>query len=363
MIHKNYLFVSRGLRGGGAERFISIFTSYMANKGYNVHLVLYDRTETDYQLSDKVVVHMMPDRNDNILGKIKRINDLTNIIRNTKADYIIPFLEKVIVTSLLSSIPTRAKLIFTVRNSPWNAKKTELWSRVINRLAVRFSDAIMVQTEEQGEYYKEYRNKIFVVPNPVGEEFIEKKKSHYNKEFRNIVCVGRLVEQKNFSLAIEAIRRVKEEYPSIMLKIYGRGKLEDDLKQIISDNQLTDNCKLMGRVTDIARVHGESDLFLLSSSFEGMPNALLEAMAVGIPCLSSNCRTGPKDMIDDYYTGLLFEADNIESLTRCLKWALNHPDEMNLMGINGRNAIIEKYSLDNSLRCFLNMCERIIRGK
>jgi len=97
----------------------------------------------------------------------------------------------------------------------------------------------------------------------------------------------------------------------------------------------------------------------MSSDYEGMPNALIEAMAMGVPCISSDCRTGPKSLIKDGQTGLLFQTGNLESLTEKMDWALQHPEEMNRMGNNAREDVMDTYQIEKTLSAFVEMIEGI----
>lgn len=359
MKNKRYMFVSRFLRGGGAERFVSVFASYLADCGYDIHLVLYERTKEDYPISEQVTIHMMPERPDNILGKICRTGDLANIIKSVKPDYVIPFLHMVLVTSFLACFINKSKYIYTVRMSPWDMGMSN-GECFIHRIIVRFSSAIMLQTEEQGWFYpSDFKKKMFVVHNPVADIFIDNQKGVYSKDIRKITCIGRLTRQKGFDIAIETISRVVSDWPDIKLNIYGEGQLEGDLKGLIKQKGLENSCSICGRTSDIIGVLKETDLFVLSSNCEGMPNALLEAMALGVPCISSNCRTGPKDMIDDRVNGILFETGNADLLEDAIRWAIDNPFEMNEMGKEGRKFVIENFSMQQASISFLEMCEKI----
>ena len=359
MIRKKYLFVSRFLKGGGAERFVSVFSSYLADCGYDIHLALYEETETDYPISDKVRIHMMPKRKDNLLGKIFRLHDLGCIIGDIKPDYIIPFLNMVVIQSFLCSLFRKTKFIYTVRIAPSNQIGNKITKKV-NKLIVHFSDAIMLQTWEQSEYYpKKYLKKMYVVPNPIAKQFVDNEKDNYSESKASITCVGRLCKQKRFSMVIEVVAELKERFPDLKVNIYGEGELKTELeKQIICLNA-EDSCYLRGRTSDIIGVLKSTDIFIMSSAFEGMPNALLEAMAVGVPCISTDCPTGPKDMIKHGINGLLYETDNYEELKETLVWALENRAEMNRLGKNARTDVLAKYTMENSKDKFISMCSNI----
>lgn len=107
----------------------------------------------------------------------------------------------------------------------------------------------------------------------------------------------------------------------------------------------------------------ETDLFVLSSDYEGMPNALIEAMAMGVPCISSDCRTGPRSLIQDGKTGLLFRTGDLESLTEKISWALAHPEEMNQMGKAAREDIMDTYQIEKTMTAFVDMVQCICKER
>lgn len=360
MIRKKYLFVSRFLKGGGAERFVSVFSSYLADCGYDIHLVLYEKTETDYPISDNVKIHMMPKRNDNLNGKMSRLHDLGCIISEINPDYIIPFLNNIVIQSFFCSLVRKTKFIYTVRIVPSHQIGNRA-VKLVNKFIVQFSDAIMLQTWEQSEYYpKKYLKKMYVVPNPIDKQFVDNGKENYREsEDINITCVGRLCKQKRFPTVIDVVAELRDKFPRLNVNIYGEGELKDELeKQIICLN-VEDNCYLRGRTNDIIGVLKNTDIFIMASAFEGMPNALLEAMAVGVPCISTDCPTGPKDMIKHGINGLLYETDNYEELKETLVWALKNRAEMNRLGKNARTDVLAKYTMESSKDRFIDMCKEI----
>ena len=352
-----YLFISRYLKGGGAERFVSVFTSYMADKGYDTHLVLYEKTENDYAISNNVKIHMMPERENNVFGKLARVRDMNEIIRKVRPDVVIPFLDMVIITSFICTRFKDIKYVYTVRVSPWHEAGSTL-KRRIRRFIARQADFLMLQNEEQGEYFEAVSNgKKFVIPNPVDKQFVQQEKDLYREEISVISCFGRLCSQKNYDLLIDACSELEKELSGVCVNIYGEGDYYERLKAKIEKLKMESTIKVCGRNNEVVDTLSNTDLFVMTSNYEGMPNALLEAMAVGVPCISSDCSTGPRDMIEDGKTGLLYRTGDKEEFKRKLLWAIDNPEKMNEMGRQARRTVLEKYTLENSLERFLEMCD------
>lgn len=342
---KRILFISRTLTGGGAERFVATFSSYLAEKGYFISLLLYEKSENEYPLSDKVSVFVMPQITGR-MGKISRIFSMRKIIKKINPDVIIPFIDTVVLCSFIAQYNLTNIFIYTVRNSPWDEKESYK-VKILKSIIIKHADYIMLQNEEQAEYFNSYlKNKEIILPNPIAEKFINSPKKYYSDKIRNIIFVGRLEPQKNVSLLLYVFKEILNNNPNLILRVFGEGSEEESLKNIISTLEIENNCLLCGRNNSIEIELCKSDLFILPSNYEGMPNSLIEAMAVGVPCISSDCRTGPKCLIKPYETGLLFHVNDANDLKEKIEWAINNPKKMEIVGRSGRKFICENFTLD-----------------
>ena len=354
-----YLFITRTLTGGGAERFVSTFASFMADQGYDVHVLTYEISDKDYPLSDKVKLYVMPYVEDSPRGKFMRILRMMQELTKINPDVLIPFIGSVVNCAYLVNLVLGKKFVYTVRNSPWQ-EPVRRFSRYMKKIISKNADAIMLQNREQEEYFPaSYHDRIFIVPNPVATKFQTCQKEQYAESLTKITGVGRLHIQKNFPLLISAVKANAGEYPDMKLEIFGEGEERKHLEEWIVQQDATEVCELMGRTSQVEQVLRETDLFVLSSDYEGMPNALIEAMAMGVPCISSDCRTGPKSLIKDGQTGLLFQTGNLDALTEKIAWALQHPAEMNQMGRAAREDILETYQIEKTLKAFVEMVDGI----
>ena len=144
---------------------------------------------------------------------------------------------------------------------------------------------------------------------------------------------GRLEPQKNYSMALRAVQKVKKVYPDIQLDIFGKGKAADRIQEEINQLDLSENVVLHGWSDNTIREFQSRDLYMLTSNSEGMPNSLMEAMAVGLPCISTDCETGPSDLITDGIDGYLVPINDSDMLAnRLLKLIEMNYEERIAMG-------------------------------
>lgn len=350
-------FVVPSLSDGGAERVVSVLASELARQGNPVEVIIYFRCENEYPISDKVKLVCLSDGDEKAYHKIgfkEKIKKLRGIISESEPEYIIPFLSHVALHTALACRGMKVKMIQTIRNAPERSPSSK-YQRVIRDYLVGRSYKTLAQTEDQKNYFsKKAQKKIFVLPNPIFGSFFEQTRTRRG-EIKNIVSVGRLVEQKNFPLIIDAVISLHSKYPDIKLDIYGAGGLQDTLNNYIRDNGGSEFCKLRGRSNDLLNVYAESDVFVLSSDFEGMPNSLMEAMASALPCISTDCETGPGDLIESGKNGILVPVNSREKMTEALERMINNPESAYYMGLKARETTARKYSAETIAKAFVEL--------
>ena len=365
VLGKKFLFLIHSLNGGGAERVMSVLCSQLAMRGHEVHLGLFKRTDNDYPLNENVKIHMLSDkkRGSGSLGNSKhRIDQYSSLIKDIKPDFVVPFMGTVVIESYLASRFKKTTFIATVRVDPVLAAYSNAQKKMLS-LIYSFSDAVFVQNEMQKQYFSEKtQKKTFVVFNPVSEAFLE----HLHKNEGDIIRIatsGRLSEQKNHKMLIDAIGLVAEKHPEVSLTIYGDGKLREKLDAYILEKKLENNVKMFGRANDMCSELLNNDMFVMSSNYEGMPNALLEAMALGMPCVSTDCRTGPSDMIEPYESGILVPIKNAEKMAEAISYMIENPETAHEMGKEARRFALENCTTEIVVDKFIEECERFERKK
>ena len=340
-------------------------SNYFVEKGNDVSIVISVKKATYYKLNDKVKLYGLDKENAKrnfILRNISRINRLNSIINQTQPDIIISFLPEPSYRVLfLKLIHKKLNIIVSVRNDP----KTE-YSNWIKKTIMKFlygkANGFIFQTQEAKEFFSPKIQKISVViPNPISEEFMVKP--YLGERKKTIVTVGRLEEQKNHKLLIDSFCAIENKYPEYKLLIYGSGSKENEIKKYIEEIKLKNKIELKGNVNDIKNEIYTSGLFILSSNFEGMPNALMEAMALGLPVISTDCPCGgPKFLIRNFENGILVPINNKTKMVEAIEFLLDNEKKSKKMGIEA-NKISEKLNPNNIYMMWENYVLKILNKK
>lgn len=347
-------FIIRSLQLGGAERVVSEISNYLAET-YQIKIVTFDCSDNEYILNHNV------NRINLNFGKTKK-SFFSNMMKLKKccceihSDLYISFDMLANFYSIMALRFTSYRLGISERNSPHNVR-LKWYSRLLRRILYKKADFFVFQTSGAKLYYsKTIQKRAYVIPNPIKRNLPSKL---YNKEFKSIVAIGRLTYQKNYPLMLNAFSIVHEKKPDIILKIYGVGSELDALQKKCDELKIAESVIFMG---NSIKVHSEiinDDIFVLSSRFEGIPNALLEAMGMGFPVISTDCPCGgPKMLIKDGFNGFLVSCDNVDQLAETMLKVINNADLANKVGNNAR-AVNETYSIENisKLWCDMFTCE------
>lgn len=341
------------LSHAGAERVAVSWANYLTQHGHDVFMLIYAGRDNAYALDKRIRIISIAESQDAFFAMPvwKRLWEIRKIIRREAPQTLISFLPKLQINMMLATLGMRMERIETVRNNPWVDKdvgrKRFLWD-----LCFRRADRIILQTPEQGEYFTpRMQKKCTVIRNPISREFVSQKKE-YSSSVRKFVAVGRLSAQKNYPVMIRAFALAVANTPDCTLDIYGMSSAEEEesIKMLIRQLGMEERICLRGWTSNISELLPEYDAFLMSSDYEGMPNALAEAMVTGLVCISTKCRTGPKDMIDHAQNGYLIPVGNPEAYAEGIKAILAmSPQECAQMGAAAREKMLEMCSEEKTL--------------
>lgn len=331
--NRKILFLIPTLKSGGAERVMATLANEWCKEN-DITFLLFDN-EIFYYIEPEVHVKymgLMPrkgkwNRRFSIpVVEHKRCRYIYDEIKNGQYDFVLSFCGTTnIFASIVSILQKDKKIIVSERA---NLASESRLMRMFAYCLYRKTKAVICQNNKTREHFVQwnFRNHLLVLPNPVNFSDIPDKRCHdFRKE---IVTVGRLCKEKNHKLLIEAFSEVSNDYPEYILKIYGEGELKKELRDMIWGMGLDSKVKLMGTSKKVMEYVDQSAVFVLSSDTEGFPNALVEAMAVGMPVISSRFATGvAEELITDGENGYLFNVGDRAGLVSALRKLLAREGE------------------------------------
>lgn len=296
MKSKEVLFVSNFLGDGGAARVISVLAEELANKGYEVTICSYpfkNREEYHHSQNVKYVKFEMQHQK-GILYKIERIAKLRKEIKKHKGATVISFEYFMNMQTVVAMIGLHNRLIISERNDPERVGGKAPTKQLRNFL-YGFADCLVCQTRDALEYFpKKIQEKSVVVMNPIKANLPEPWQGERKKI---IVNFCRLEKQKNLPLLIDAFEEFYQTHLDYTLVIYGDGKEYDNLEKYIKTKGLEAVITLHPAVQNVHDQIKDAMMFVSSSDYEGLSNSMIEAMAIGLPTICTDCPCGGARMI------------------------------------------------------------------
>lgn len=303
---------------GGAERAVINLAEYFSKKGNDVSIITSKVCDSEYRVSHGVRRINLSEtyNNSSYYRYITLTKKLRTVVLKEKYDIIIPFISGSIFRAFFATLFTKIKVVGSVRNDP-NYEYAGFMGKVMSTLIMPKLDGCVFQTTDAMEWFpRTLQEKSVVIFNSIKPIFYNVQRSPVRY---SVVTFGRLAPQKNQSLLVKAFADVHKIVPEASLSIYGTGILQDKLQQLIEDLNARVYIKLMGETSNVQEILATADIFVLPSDFEGMPNALMEAMAVGVPCVSTNCPCGgPKNLLDNGEGGILVNPGNQSELSSAI---------------------------------------------
>lgn len=304
------------MTGGGAERVISVLANELCTT-FNVEIVTLKQADIFYDLDQRINITCCDDSNSKVgcIRTLKTFFKYRKYIKSTSPDVVIPFTSSAYIFSLVALLFTGIKQIASERNDP-NAGS--VIKKYISFLVLSFADAFVVQTNSMKKIFPSWiQKKTTTIYNPVNENINKYARSEYLVDDR-IVAVGRLVEQKNHLLLIRAFAEILKIYPTLKLEIYGKGPLKGAIEYEIQLCNMEDSVTLCEPVKNIFSKIVNSRLFVLSSNYEGMSNAMIEAMCLQVPIVSTNV-SGVDEIIDNGKNGIIVDINNQNQLQKAIE--------------------------------------------
>ena len=351
---KQINFFIDSLGGGGAERVVSLISNHLVkNPKYEVNIVMLRKCPIAYELAEEIKVFYAEDLSVTTLyGKIvRRIYSIYKLLRvgivkplmkkagvygkipqldETRlylyAKYAMPyreflrkqkdatafgFLVRSNICMLMAAKGTGVKTVFCERNAPVRPDIPKNIIRIRDEI-YKYCHAAVFQTDEEREYYIKLKCDTAIIPNPIKTDLPERYEGERKKEIINF-C--RMTAQKNLKLLIDAFELLLKNYPDYTLRIYGKGPERDNLQEYIYEKKLNESVFLEDFASNIHEIICDAAMFVSTSDYEGLSNSMIEAMAIGMPCVCTDCAGGgARMMIQDHENGILVPIRDVQAV-------------------------------------------------
>lgn len=315
-------FFIGAISGGGAERVVCELSSYLAQKGHQVEILVATSVESNYPLDKRVSISCLDAGRGEGLRLFSKPRQLIklivlhNYLRRTKTDGFVVFLPHITRALFLFRKTIRRPIIMSERNCPEVYPK-EVQKYIVN--CAEMADGIVFQTENAKAFYEANCKKLplnSIIPNAVSAEIAERV---WHRKEKVIVGIGRLSAQKNFTLLVRSFAAVVKRLPDYKLIIYGEGPKLNELQDLVEKLDLRGKVSFPGYVKDVNQFVQRAAVFVMSSNYEGMPNALIEAMAMGVPCVATDCDGGGAAfLIKNNINGFLIPKNDAEAMSEAI---------------------------------------------
>nr|WP_321295489.1 glycosyltransferase family 4 protein [uncultured Sphaerochaeta sp.] len=343
--------VITGLAFGGAERVTSYLANYFVSQGRNVHLISLTTGEHAYPLSEKITIteYDISPSLPVVFRYLSLIRNIRRTLKTIRPRVVLGMMSYSGSLACIANLGLGTPFIISERNDPYTSKGFSEFEKKILRFVYRtfVTKGVFQSKGALSYYYAETDPRGIVIPNPLFTESMPLPNTN-SIGLETIVSAGRLNFQKNFSLLIQAFHKVHSLHPSSRLVIYGEGEQRVELESLVRSLGLEQAVSLPGIEKDIFSRFLEAGMFVLSSNFEGMPNALIEAMAMGLPCITTDYSQGRGTVIVDGENGLVVPRNDVDALANAMLSLIENPA---LAEELGREAVRIREVLDSTSVC------------
>lgn len=345
---KGITAVIRSLGGGGAERVLATMLNYWAERGVPVSLITTTLScEHVYPLHQDIrciAIPAIPTPNnlDNCPWDVRHLRQAIMTEGNAT---VISFMEKSNLPCILAISGLPVRLVLAERTDPRMQHEFSEYKKALIRRLYPLADALVVQTQSVKQWFLDFmpEDKVHIIRNMVNVDTSNTYPDlHLPEKF--ICCMGRLTPCKGLSGLIGQLPDIFRRHPDYALIILGEGPDRADLAVQVSALGLTKKVLMPGFLSAPHSILEKASVFVLPSVFEGFPNALLEAMALGVPSVSFDCASGPAEIVETGINGILVESQNYEALRDAILSILESQEIRDTLSENAKMCVEERYN-------------------
>lgn len=344
MKNRKILFHINSLGKGGAERVLTVLAGYFAQDGYRVSIVTLWRAENEYEVPAGVKRVNLGDEKvsgGRLALAVRRFTGLRGLIKKENPDIVISFCMKANFRSVFSMLGMRIPLLVSVRSDPQIDYAPH---KFLTKWMERKAAGCVFQTKDAQAFFGErLRKKSRIIWNPIDEKYLPENRESAkgalagggaDRQERGggagdicIITVGRITFEKNQIMLLKAFDRIKDKFPSARVRVYGEGIGGDAWKEMdayIRQKEIVHRVEFMGSSSSLEKEIVNAALFVLPSNYEGMSNALMEAMVMGLPVIATDCPCGGcATLIKEGISGFLVPTGDDEALAEAMERVLS----------------------------------------
>ena len=319
---KTIAFHVSSLAQGGAERVVANLANRFAQDGFNVYVATEEYGNNEFSLDPKVKrIHVglkeEDEKKNRIVKFLLRVKYLKSFVKEYKPDVLVAFAHRCNYRALMAAGNSNTPVVISIRINPVGYYDAFSDTVQIKWLFPKAAGCVY-QTKEQKDWFKPYlQDNSRIIMNPINPKYFGNPLPKVRE--KAVMHHARLVDFKNQPMLVRAFLKVHEKHPDYVLKIFGPDSgdgTKEILEKLISDNNAKDFVFLMGASNDLEKEIPKGEIYAYSSDYEGMPNSLLEAMAMGMPVVSTDCPCGgPRAVIRDGENGFLIPVGDEDALT------------------------------------------------
>ena len=312
----------------GVTKVLSILLDNIDYDKYNVTVLLTKKLPKSREINKRArIIETSSDYSNGIIDKINNIRELHKILKKENFDVVIALGDFAAMYVILGATGTKSDIIVSERNDP-NREPDKKIFRKLRDLIYRKAKAIVCQTSDAAAYYSNIVKKRIVIYNPIDKAL----PVYHGERDKRIVNFCRIDSQKNLPLLIDSFVEFSKGFSGYTLEIYGDGPLKDDIQEYIDKCKMSKMIKLYPFCTDIHERIKKAAMFVSSSDFEGMSNSMLEAMAIGLPSVCTDCPIGgAHEIIQNEKNGLLVPTNDKTAMVKAMKKIASDPKFASLL--------------------------------
>ncbi len=316
------IFVTISMTGGGTERVIANLANHYVSIGVKTTILMIGGDDVAYELDDRVDIRCLSGRTGGSLsGRLGRIKAMRGAFKEEDGAVIIAMGTVASMFAVLANTGLKKRVIVSERNDPnrLNHRPIKSYEKMLRNMLYLRADKLVCQTPDAMESFpKCIRNKAVIIMNPLNETGVVSKAGYQREKI--VMTAGRLTAQKNHKLLIDAFAKFAKAYPEYRLEIYGKGDMEEELREYIGDRNLSHCIKMCGFTDALGDRLSEAMMYVSSSDWEGISNSLMEALSSGIAVIATDCPMGGSRMlIEDGVNGRLVPVNNVDKLAEAME--------------------------------------------